>query len=125
MPPRYAQKHPSPFSITIWTLKIKDLSFAKNNTIPSCVGSSLRVLEPAVSRTGLFSYSGSGNTWLRYLIQKSTGYVTGVDRYFYLSIKNKTLVDSFVQNNYFYKNGYPGELISDGSAIGKNHAFKK
>ena len=103
--------------------KIEDLSFAKNNTTPWCFGSSLRVLEPAVSRTGLFSSSGSGNTWLRYLIQKSTGYITGVDHDYYLF--NKTLVDRFFQDTYIYINDFPGELISDGSAIGKKHVFKK
>ena len=101
-------------------LKIKDLSFAKNNTTPWCFGSSLRVLEPAVSRTGLFSSPGSGNTWLRYLIQKSTGYITGVDHDF-----NKTDVDRFFQDNYNYINDYPGDMISDGSAIGKRHVYKK
>ena len=105
-------------------LKIKDLTFAKNNTTPWCFGSSLRVLEPAVSRTGLFSSPGSGNTWLRYLIQKSTGYITGVDYDFYL-LFNKTYVDSFFLDNYIYINDYPGELISDGSAIGRRHVFKK
>ena len=78
-------------------------------------------------RTGLFSCSGSGNTWLRYLIQKSTGYITGVDHlgsglsYFL----NKTSAQRFIQDNTtLYTNGYPGELISDGSAIGNKHAFK-
>ena len=104
-------------------LKIKDLSFAKNNTTPWCFGSSLRVLEPAVSRTGLFSSPGSGNTWLRYLIQKSTGYMTG--DYVYRKIRSKALVDRFLQNNSLYKNGFPGELISDGSAIGEKQVFRK
>ena len=56
------------------------------------------------------------------MIQKSTGYITGDDRHFFA---NKASVDRFLQENDYYKNGYPGELISDGSAIGKNHAFKK
>ena len=104
--------------------KIEDLSFAKNNTTPWCFGSALRVLEPPVPRNGLFAFPGSGSTWLRYLIQKSTGYITGVDYDFYL-LFNKTYVDRFFQDNYIYINDYPGELISDGSALGKKHVFKK
>ena len=59
------------------------------------------------------------------MIQKSTGYITGVDHlgsglsYFL----NKTAAQRFIQDNTtLYTNGYPGELISDGSAIGKKHA---
>ena len=62
------------------------------------------------------------------MIQKSTGYITGVDHlgsglsYFL----NKTAAQRFIQDNTtLYTNGYPGELISDGSAIGKKTAFKK
>ena len=101
--------------------EIKGLSFAKNNTTPWCFGSALRVLEPPVPRNGLFAFPGSGSTWLRYLIQKSTGYITGDDRHFFT---NKASVNRFLQENDYYKNGYPGELISDGSAIGKKPAFK-
>ena len=49
----------------------------------------------------LKSFPGSGNTWLRYLIQKTTGFVTG-------SIHNSKIL---------VKNGFPGEFISNGSAI--------
>ena len=94
-------------------LKQYCFSFAKNNSISWCFGNSLRILNPPGPRTGLFSYPGSGNTWLRYLIQKSTGYVTGCDHVF----KKKILVDDFIKNHTIYNNGFPGELISDGSAI--------
>ena len=47
--------------------------------MPWCLGESLKIIDPPGPLTGLFSYPGSGNTWLRFLIQKATGYVTGVD----------------------------------------------
>ena len=62
------------------------------------------------------------------MIQKSTGYITGVDHLgtgYLGTFLNKTSAQRFIQDNNLYTNGYPGELISDGSAIGKNHAFKK
>ena len=73
------------------------------------------------------AFSGSGNMWLRYLIQKSTGYVTGNEHAFQNKIvmnngmvkKNifyKISVDNFMRTNEFYNIGYPGELLSDGSA---------
>ena len=55
------------------------LSFVKNNTVPWCLGESLKIIDPPGPLIGLFSYPGSGNTWLRFLIQKATGHVTGVD----------------------------------------------
>ena len=45
--------------------------------------------------------------------------------YVYRKIRSKALVDRFLQNNLLYKNGFPGELISDGSAIGEKQAFRK
>ena len=64
-------------------------------------------------RTALISYPGSGSSWLRYLIQKSTGYLTGYEHVF----KSKIFVDDLIKTNQLYKNGYPGQLIADGSAI--------
>ena len=106
----------------------QDLSFAKNNTVSWCFGKSLSVLDPPGPKTGLMAFSGSGNMWLRYLIQKSTGYVTGCEHAFQNKIvmnngivkKNifyKISVDNFIRTNEFYNIGYPGELLSDGSAI--------
>ena len=40
-----------------------------------CFGPSLKYQEPPGPLTGLWSYPGSGNTWMRYLIQKATGYI--------------------------------------------------
>ena len=50
---------------------------------------------------GLLSFPGSGNTWLRYMIQKTTGIMTG-------SVYNET--------NLLF-NGFPGESLSNGSVI--------
>ena len=47
------------------------------------------------------SVTGSGNTWMRYLIQTATGYMTGSD-YF-----SKEL----------FENGFPGESFNDGSTL--------
>ena len=50
----------------------------------------------------IFAYFvGSGNTWMRHLIQLATGYITGSECY------SKEL----------YENGFPGEYFDDGSAI--------
>ena len=43
------------------------------NKIPWCFGNSLKLYEKEGPITGLLSYPGSGNTWLRYLIQRATG----------------------------------------------------
>ena len=46
--------------------------------------------------------------------------------YVYRKIRSKALVDRVLQNNNtLYKNGFPGDLISDGSAIGEKQAFRK
>ena len=47
------------------------------------------------------------------MFQKSTGYLTGYEHIF----KSKVFVDDLIKTNQLYKNGYPGQLISDGSAI--------
>ena len=41
------------------------INSAKDNNISWCFGGSLKVLNPPGPVTGLFSYPGSGNTWLR------------------------------------------------------------
>ena len=48
----------------------------KNNIIQWCKGY-LHFLDPPGPLTALASYPGSGNTWLRYLIQQATGIATG------------------------------------------------
>ena len=71
------------------------------NKIPWCFGNSLKLYEKEGPITGLLSYPGSGNTWLRYLIQRATGYVTG----------------SVYFSKVLYQNGFPGEKLDNGSAI--------
>ena len=82
------------------------------------MGNSLKVIDPPGILTGLFSYPGSGNTWLRYLIQKTTGYVTGVDGNVTKFATTKDDIDKFIaKTNKFFNEGFPGELLLDGSAI--------
>ena len=73
--------------------------------------SKLRYLDPPAPRTVLASLPGSGNTWVRHLIQLATGVVTG----------------SIYMDHNLQKNGFPAEGISDGSVIViKDHwPFKK
>ena len=66
-----------------------------------CFGDSLKKQKPPGPITGLLSYPNSGNTWIRYLIQKSTGYVTG----------------SVYFSSLLYDNGFPGEGMDNGSSI--------
>ena len=81
----------------------------KSFKVPWCFGNSLDVLDPPGPMTGLLSIPGSGNTWLRYLIQRATGFVTG----------------SLYSDDHLYNNGFPGEIINDGSAIVvKSHLFQ-
>ncbi|CAH1775991.1 unnamed protein product, partial [Owenia fusiformis] len=72
----------------------------KNNREIKCLTNSsripcqqLRFSRKALLKTALFSYPGSGNTWLRHLIQQITGFYTG-------SIYNDTILK---------KRGFPGE----------------
>ena len=37
------------------------------------------MLDPPGPKTALWSIPGSGNYWTRYLIQKTTGYMTGTN----------------------------------------------
>ena len=77
-------------------------------------------MDPPGPLKGLFSYPGSGNTWLRFLIQKTTGYVTGIDH----GLSKKEDLDKHIALKYnsFFHHGFPGEVISDGSAIAvKSH----
>ena len=68
----------------------------------------MQILDPPGPMTGLWSFPGSGNTWMRHLIQLSTGYVTGSE---------------YLENS----NGeFPGEHISNGSAIViKSHLLRE
>ena len=83
------------------------LNTAINNT-KSCLGNYLQILDPPGPMTGLWSFPGSGNTWMRHLIQLSTGYVTGSE---------------YLENS---MGGFPGEHITNGSAIVvKSHLLRE
>lgn len=56
----------------------------------------------------LASFPGSGNTWLRYLLQQATGLLTG----------------SVYKDYALLKNGFPAESIANGSVlVVKTHEF--
>ena len=68
----------------------------------------LNFLAPAGPTTALASFPGSGNTWLRYLVQQATGYLTG----------------SVYKDYALLKNGFPAENVSNGSVLMvKTHEF--
>ena len=48
-----------------------------------CIGSTLHTIEPPGPVTALWSVPGSGNTWVRFLIQQATGYVTGAHKLYH------------------------------------------
>ena len=48
-----------------------------------CIGSTLHTIEPPGPITALWSVPGSGNTWVRFLIQQATGYVTGAHKLYH------------------------------------------
>ena len=81
---------------------------AENNNISWCNGKSLTFQKPPGQIIGLISYPKSGNTWLRHLIQQSTGLLTG----------------SFYDSTLLQRNGFPGEPIYNGSVIViKSHLY--
>ncbi|KAF2363004.1 Sulfotransferase domain [Trinorchestia longiramus] len=61
----------------------------------------LKFVDPPGQVSALASFPGSGNTWLRYLLQQVTGYHTG----------------SVYKDFALMKNGFPAESISNGSVI--------
>ena len=85
---------------------IEATSRLQASQIPWCFGKSLKILDPPGTITGLLSFPGSGNTWLRHLIQRATGFLTG----------------SVYFAPFLYHNGFPGENIDNGTAIAiKSH----
>ncbi|KAK4314790.1 hypothetical protein Pmani_013936 [Petrolisthes manimaculis] len=61
----------------------------------------LRWLDPPGPATALVSFPGSGNTWVRYLLQQATGYYSG----------------SVYKDYALMKNGFPAESVSNGSVV--------
>ena len=71
-----------------------------------CIGPHLHTIEPPGPVTALWSVPGSGNTWVRYLIQHVTGYFTG----------------AIYNDNTLKKSDFPGEGKTDGTVIAiKDH----
>lgn len=62
---------------------------------------SLQFREPPKPTIALASFPGSGNTWLRYLLQQATGFYTG----------------SVYKDYGLLKSGFPAESISNGSVL--------
>ncbi|XP_044261069.1 WSCD family member AAEL009094 [Tribolium madens] len=63
--------------------------------------SDLKYINPAKSPVALVSFPGSGNTWLRYLLQQASGFYTG----------------SVYKDYGLLKNGFPAENIANGSVL--------
>lgn len=63
--------------------------------------SELKYRNPYGPSIALASFPGSGNTWLRYLLQQSTGYFTG----------------SVYKDYGLLKNGFPAESVFNGSVL--------
>ncbi|GIY42585.1 WSCD family member CG9164 [Caerostris extrusa] len=60
-----------------------------------------RFKKPPGPMTALASFPGSGNTWIRYLVQQSTGILTG----------------SVYRDYSLKRNGYPAESVANGSVL--------
>ncbi|XP_044763477.1 WSCD family member AAEL009094 [Coccinella septempunctata] len=68
----------------------------------------LKYLQPAKPLVALASFPGSGNTWVRYLLQQATGILTG----------------SVYRDYSLLKNGFPAENVVNGSVLlVKTHEF--
>ncbi|KAK7474345.1 hypothetical protein BaRGS_00034393 [Batillaria attramentaria] len=61
----------------------------------------LRFADPPLPVTALASVPGSGNTWLRHLLQQATGIMTG----------------SMYNDSTLYTSGFPGEGVNNGSVL--------
>jgi len=85
-----------------------------------------RLLAPPGPVTALASFPGSGNTWLRYLIQQATG-KTGRMRTcpscwpkLYAGLATGSVYKDYA----LMKNGFPGESVRNGSVVAvKTHEF--
>jgi hypothetical protein len=61
----------------------------------------LKYVNPPRTPVALVSFPGSGNTWLRYLLQQATGFYTG----------------SVYKDYGLLKNGFPAENVANGSVL--------
>ena len=73
----------------------------KDQPKTTCTWPTLKLLEPPGPPTALASKPGSGNTWVRHLLQLATGIQTG----------------SIFHEQRLKRNGFPGEGINDGSVL--------
>ncbi|XP_069987402.1 WSCD family member AAEL009094 isoform X1 [Penaeus vannamei] len=71
----------------------------RGSRLPWC--QHLRWRDPPGPTTALVSFPGSGNTWIRYLLQQVTGYYSG----------------SVYKDYALMKNGFPAESVSNGSVV--------
>ncbi|XP_013145787.1 PREDICTED: WSCD family member AGAP003962-like [Papilio polytes] len=84
-----------------------DKSSTNNRSVYWCKELHWR-MPPLPFAIALASYPGSGNTWLRYLLQQTTGIITG-----------SVYLDYNLRSN-----GFPAENISDGSVlVVKTHQY--
>ena len=75
--------------------------FFITHTLGEWCNGPLQYLDPPGPKTALASYPGSGNTWVRYLIQHISGYITG----------------SVYNDHSLKKIGFPGEGETNGKVI--------
>ena len=77
--------------------------------------------------TALASFPGSGNTWLRYLLQQATGRggkLTPLHLSLYLPSFTGVSTGSVYKDVALLKNGFPGESVANGSVIAvKTHEW--
>ena len=95
--------------ILIQNQQITSFLIESNNTALNCTWPPLKLRSKEGPLTALASKPGSGNTWVRHLLQLATGIQTG-------SIFNEQRLK---------RNGFPGEGITNGSVIAiKTHNLR-
>ena len=103
-PPDLSKYHGIAKNFGVYAAANKRLSLIrkKRPVINWCRGLGFRVASSAQRPpVALASYPGSGNTWLRYLLQQATGIATG----------------SIYNDHDLLKNGFPGEAVRDGRVL--------
>lgn len=78
----------------------------------------LKYLDPPGKAIALASFPGSGNTWLRYLLQQATGNPTScLDKLNRLCNVTGYYTGSVYKDYGLLKNGFPAENVSNGSVL--------
>ena len=107
--PSYA-KYPKNMGVYLAATKRLAAGVRRSPAISWCKRLGFRIASRTSPVTALASFPGSGNTWLRYLIQQASGLMTG----------------SVYQDQTLLKNGFPGEGIQDGRVIVvKTHELRR